>query len=53
MQESPTICFCFDYTEADIVEDVHRNDSSLIMEKIKTAKQFGQCQCTTKNPQGK
>ncbi|MBI9085059.1 MAG: (2Fe-2S)-binding protein [Desulfobacterales bacterium] len=52
MNTSPTICFCFGYSEKDIVEDVKANGESRIMEKIMAAKRFGQCECATQNPKG-
>ena len=47
------ICFCFEYTRQDIEEDLNKNRQSLIMEKIKAEKKFGNCQCATKNPKGR
>jgi len=47
------ICFCFEYTRQDIEEDLNKNGQSLIMEKIKAEKKFGNCQCATKNPKGR
>lgn len=47
------ICYCFEYTRQDIEEDVEKNGRSLIMDKIKAEKKFGNCQCTTKNPKGR
>jgi hypothetical protein len=48
------ICYCFDYTESDIKNDVlSSNGCSLILEKIVAAKQHGDCQCATKHPEGR
>ena len=47
------ICYCFKYTRQDIEEDFKKNGRSLIMEKIKAEKKFGNCQCATKNPKGR
>jgi hypothetical protein len=47
-----TICYCFEYTRQDIEEDFKKNGRSLIMEKIKAEKKFGNCRCTEKNPKG-
>ena len=47
------ICFCFEYTRQDIEEDLNKNGQSLIMEKIKAEKKFGNCQCAIKNPKGR
>jgi hypothetical protein len=46
-----TICYCFGYTDADIVDDILRNQGrSSILEKITEAKKNGACQCDIKNP---
>ena len=47
------VCYCFAYTEQDIIQDFIHNGRSLIMEKIMTEKKMGTCECTTKNPKGK
>ena len=47
------VCYCFGYSEQDIQRDYIENGKSVILEKIKTEKQFGNCQCATKNPTGK
>jgi len=47
------ICYCFEYTRQDIEEDLNKNGRSLIMEKIKAEKKFGNCQCATQNPKGR
>ena len=46
------ICYCFNYTKGDILDDLHKNGMSTIMERIKTEKKKGACQCKTKNPKG-
>jgi len=46
------ICYCFEHTREDIVNDVISNGRSVIMEQIVTAKKFGSCSCTEKNPNG-
>jgi hypothetical protein len=45
------VCYCFDYTDADIIDDFlkHRGCST-ILEKIVEAKKTGTCQCDLKNP---
>ena len=48
-----TICYCFEYARQDIEEDFKKNGRSLIMEKIKAEKKFGNCRCTEKNPNGR
>lgn len=47
------ICYCFEYSAEDIRQDYAKNGRSLIMEKIKSEKMFGNCQCSTKNPKGR
>jgi len=46
------ICYCFDYTRADIARDLRENGRSTILERIAGAKRLGTCQCATKNPKG-
>ena len=49
-----TICFCFGYTDKDIIEDVRKNiGKSTILEKIKTEKSKGGCNCAALNPKGR
>ncbi len=47
------ICYCFNYTAADIDRDVMTNGRSTIMEKILSAKKADGCRCTEKNPKGR
>ena len=48
------VCYCFEYTEEDIVKDVVANDgTSVIMERILSEKQNGACNCKTKHPAGR
>ena len=49
---SETICYCFNYTTNDIRKDIDKNGKSTIMEKIKSEKKRGGCQCKTMNPKG-
>jgi hypothetical protein len=47
------ICYCFGYSEADIIKDVRENQGrSLIMEKIQSGKKKGSCNCAATNPLG-
>ena len=47
-----TICYCFGYTDTDIIDDVKKHDGrSTIIEKIADAKKNGKCQCEIKNPE--
>jgi hypothetical protein len=47
------ICWCFGYTEEDILKDLEQNGRSLIMEKIMDEKRMGGCDCAGKNPKGR
>jgi len=47
------ICYCFNYTRADIEKDIVKNGHSMIMKKIIREKQFGNCQCSSLNLKGK
>ena len=48
------VCYCFNYSEADIEQDVLKNNGySTILEKIKASKQLGSCRCHETNPSGK
>lgn len=53
MSQSPTICFCFGYSEADIVADVQAHGRSTIMERIVREKAQHGCNCATTNPKGR
>ena len=49
-----TICYCFNYTESDIINDVEKNyGRSQILEKIIAAKQRGFCHCKIEHPEGR
>ena len=50
---SKKVCYCFDYTEDDIIKDVKDNGKSTIMKRIATEKKEGGCQCAAKNPKGR
>ncbi len=46
------ICYCFSYTEKDIVKDCRNNGgNSIILKRIEEAKKNYTCQCETKHPQ--
>ncbi|MDM7999037.1 MAG: hypothetical protein QUS33_03305 [Dehalococcoidia bacterium] len=50
--ESRMICYCFRYSEADIVEDVLKNRGrSLILERVAEARRTLTCQCDDKHPE--
>jgi hypothetical protein len=47
------VCYCFEYTEADIKKDVLENrGSSAIIDRIMAETRAGNCQCQSKNPKG-
>jgi hypothetical protein len=47
------ICYCFNYTDADIEADVRAHGRSLLMEQILASKKAGGCRCATENPKGR
>ena len=47
------ICYCFGYTADDIRRDYATHGYSTLLEKIKTEKKSGKCQCAAKNPKGR
>jgi len=48
------ICYCFNYTDNDIRNDVRQNQGrSLILERIAREKHQGGCQCATRHPEGR
>ena len=47
------VCYCFAYSEEDIVRDVTENrGSSSILERILNEKKKGACNCSARNPNG-
>ena len=46
------ICYCFNYTAADIRRDVVEHGESTILQQVLSAKQTGQCECAAKHPNG-
>jgi len=47
------VCYCFEYTEADIEKDILENrGKSTIIERITAETRAGNCQCRSKNPKG-
>ena len=53
MPSDHLVCYCFNYSEDDIIKDAREHNRSLIMEKILAAKQAGGCNCATTNPKGR
>jgi hypothetical protein len=47
------ICYCFGFTDSDIMKDFEKNGRSLIMEKILLEKRSDGCDCASKNPKGR
>jgi hypothetical protein len=48
------ICYCFGYSEEDIIKDVRENKGrSLIMERILAEKTGGGCHCGDNHPLGR
>jgi len=47
------ICYCFGYSVNDIEVDAMTNGRSLILEKIRSEKRVGGCNCADKNPKGR
>lgn len=49
--ERKLICYCFGYSEEDIITDVNENKGrSSILEKIVNEKKNGACRCGTTHP---
>jgi hypothetical protein len=49
--EKNSICYCFGYSEEDIVRDVvENNGTSSILESIMNEKKKGTCRCETTHP---
>ncbi len=49
-QDDELVCYCFNYTKSQIINDYVENGRSVIMEKIASEKKAGGCDCATKNP---
>ena len=47
------ICYCFNYTAADIRNDFNENGQSTIMARIMNEKKKGTCNCESTNPKGR
>jgi len=46
------ICYCFEYTEEDIVDDFEANNGkSSILAKITKARRTNTCQCDDRHPE--
>ncbi|MBS1115049.1 MAG: BFD-like (2Fe-2S) protein [Nitrospirae bacterium] len=52
--ENNLICYCFGYSEEDIVRDVLENEgTSSILERILNKKKKGSCNCKFNHPEGR
>ena len=52
--EKNLICYCFGYSEEDIIRDVRENKgASTILEKILNEKKKGACNCKFNHPEGR
>jgi hypothetical protein len=52
--EKNLICYCFGYSEEDIINDVvDNNGTSSILERILTEKKKGTCNCKYNHPEGR
>jgi hypothetical protein len=52
-QEDPVpLCYCFDYTRADLRRDIEEHGRTEIPARIKAEVQAGFCACEVKNPAG-
>ena len=47
------LCYCFGYSRDDIRKDVSKNGRSTILERIKSEKRLGNCQCARNHPLGR
>jgi hypothetical protein len=47
------VCFCFEYTKADIEKDYLKHGRSMILERIASEKKAGVCDCSHRNPSGR
>lgn len=51
---SDLVCYCFEYTAADIEKDLKANHGqSRILQKIIKEKRAGGCQCSTLHPESR
>lgn len=46
------VCYCFGFTESQIIDDFHKNDTSKITDWIKAEVKADHCACEYKNPSG-
>ena len=46
------LCYCFDYTRADVLRDIEERGTTEILERVKAEVKAGYCACEVKNPSG-
>lgn len=52
-EEPIPICYCFEFTAAQIAEDVREHGHSTIRDYIQEQVRAGRCRCETTNPSGR
>lgn len=51
LREKDLVCYCFGYSEEDIIRDVRNNNgTSLILQRISAEKKKGACNCAVNHP---
>jgi hypothetical protein len=50
---SDLICYCFEHTEAVLIEEVERSGRSTALESIESQLKAGNCACEIRNPDGR
>ena len=45
------VCYCFDYTEEDIIKDLKKHGYSTIIDEITERKSQNMCNCQEKHPE--
>ncbi len=45
------VCYCFGYSEKDIIEDLKKHGHSTILERITEEKSGNTCNCEEKHPE--
>lgn len=52
-EEPIPVCYCFEFTAAQIAEDVRKHGHSTIRDYIQEQVRAGRCRCETSNPAGR
>jgi hypothetical protein len=50
---SGLVCYCFEHTEADLVEEVRLSGTSSTLASVEIQVRVGNCACEVRNPSGK